>query len=276
MKILSCNAGYLLGYQNVLWGYVPPPVGSLVGNGDVERQKLEQLVSVIDRERPDVVSLLEVDQGSHRTVTDGQFRTILESLREQGLSYTGAVRNKYGDRNGNYGNGNGTGNDYGIGPESLPFFRHLGNAVLSHASCAATPTPHYLSAGRKRLVLEVELAADLVVFVVHLSLGSRSRARQLHQLADLVAHRADGRDVVVTGDFNTYDETGSLATFADRTGLEIRVPGETVPTRPFDDYLVDSRSLDLFVCSPRLDVERCDVLDVQLSDHRPIVLETSG
>ncbi|MFP9193826.1 endonuclease/exonuclease/phosphatase family protein [Natrialbaceae archaeon A-CW1-1] len=273
MKILSCNAGYLLGYQNVCWGYVPPPIGSLVGDGNVERQKLEQLVSVIDRERPDVVSLLEVDQGSHRTVTDGQFRTILESLREQGLSYTGAVRNKYGNATGSASD---KGYGYTVGPESLPFFRHLGNAVLSHSSVASTPTPHYLTAGRKRLVLEVELTANLVVFVVHLSLGSRSRVRQLTELADLVADRSNGRNVVVTGDFNTYDETGSLGTFADRTGLEIRVPGETVPERPFDDFFVDSRSLDLFVCSPGLEIDRCDVLDVQLSDHRPIVLETSG
>lgn len=109
MKILSCNAGYLLGYQNVLWGYIPPPIGSLFGDSETERRKLEQLVSLIDRERPDVVSLLEVDRGSHRTATDGQFRTLVDSLRDQGLSYEGDVANKYSDG--------------GVG-ESLPFFGH--------------------------------------------------------------------------------------------------------------------------------------------------------
>lgn len=256
MKLLTCNAGYLLGYQNVCWGYVPPPVSSLVGDAEVEQQSLERLVSVIERERPDVVSLLEVDRGSHRTVTDGQFSTLLESLRERGLSYGGDVANKYGD---------------GGFVSSLPFFGHLGNAVLSRSD--RPTTSHYLSAGRKRLVLEVELAADTVLFMVHLSLGARSRARQLRQLAELVADRARGRDVVVTGDFNTFDETGALGDFADRTGLELRIPGETIPERPLDDLLVSSRSLDLFLCSPSIAVERCDVLDVQLSDHRPIVLE---
>lgn len=258
MKILSCNAGYLLGYQNVLWGYVPPPVGSLLGDTAVERRKLEQLVSVIERERPDAVSLLEVDRGSHRTGTDGQFRTIVESLRERGLSYEGDVANKYGD---------------GAVIESLPFFGHLGNAVLSRSNCPTTG--HYLSAGRKRLVIETEFASDTVLFTVHLSLSGRSRRRQLGQLADLVTERADGRDVIVTGDFNAFDGAGELAAFADRTGLETRVPGETVPARPLDDLLVTSRSLDLFCCSPTIDVERCDVLDDQVSDHRPIVLETA-
>ncbi|WP_255192558.1 endonuclease/exonuclease/phosphatase family protein [Natronobeatus ordinarius] len=256
MKILSCNAGYLLGYQNVLGGYVPPPVSSVLGNAEVERQALERLVSVIERERPDVVSLLEVDLGSHRTATDGQFRTLLETLQERGLSYGGDVANKYGDG--------------GI-VSSLPFFGHLGNAVLSRSD--RPTTRHYLSAGRKRLVLEVELAADVVLFMVHLSLGSRSRARQLRELADLVIDRARGRDVVVTGDFNTFDETGALGAFADRAALELRVPGETIPARPLDDLFVSSRSIDLFLCSPSISVERCDVLDVQLSDHRPIVLE---
>ncbi|ELY60649.1 endonuclease/exonuclease/phosphatase family protein [Natronolimnohabitans innermongolicus] len=258
MKILTCNAGYLLGYQNVLGGYVPPPVTSLLGDTEVERRKLEQLASVIDRERPDVVSLLEVDQGSHRTATDGQFRTLVESLRERNLSYEGAAANKYGE---------------GTLVESLPFYSHLGNAVLSRFDSPVTP--HYLAAGRKRLVIEVDLG-DTVLFAVHLSLGGRSRSRQLDQLSALIARRANGRNVVVTGDFNTFAENGALADFTDRTGLELRVPGETVPARPFDDLFVDSRSLDLFCCSPSLDVERCDVLDVQLSDHRPIVLETTG
>lgn len=257
MKILTCNAGYLLGYQNVLWGYAPPPITSVFGNTTVERRALEHLASVIERERPDIVSLLEVDQGSHRTVTNGQFRTIRRTLERRGLSYDGDVANKYGTD--------------GV-VSSLPFFSQLGNAVLARTEHSTTT--HYLSAGRKRLVLEVELATGLVLFMVHLSLGARSRSRQLAQLADLVTARADGRDVVVTGDFNTFGQSEELATFADRSGLELRVPGETIPKRPLDDLFVDSRSLDLFLCSPALEVERCDVLDEQVSDHRPIVLET--
>ena len=140
MKILTVNAGYLLGYQNVLGWYVPPPVASVVGDSETERRKLEQLASVIDYERPDVVSLLEVDRGSHRTDTDGQFRTLLESLQDRNLSYHGDAANKYGE---------------GTIVESLPFYCHLGNAVLSRNGSAITP--HYLAAGRKRLVIDYRL-----------------------------------------------------------------------------------------------------------------------
>lgn len=256
MKILSCNVGYLLGYRNVLGGYVPPPVASLLGDAAEERRTLERLVDVIERERPDAVSLLEVDSGSHRTATDGQFRALRGALRRRDLPYVGTIVNKYGA---------------GTLTGSLPFFGDLGNAVLSRAD--RSTTAHYLSVGRKRLVLEVDLAADAVMFAVHLSLGARNRKRQLEELADLVADRAAGRDVIVTGDFNTFDGLDELDAFTDRTGLVPRVPGETVPERPLDDLLVASRRVDLFLCSPTVAVRRCDVLDEQVSDHRPIVLE---
>lgn len=258
MKILSSNAGYLLGYRNVLWGYAPPPVSSVVGDAAVERRQLEALAAVIERERPDVVSLLEVDGGSHRTATDGQFRRLRETLLERDLAYEGVLANKYG---------------VDSLAASLPFFGHLGNAALTRSD---RPTAaHYLSTGRKRLVVEVDLGADLLLFAVHLSLGARSRARQLDELAELVAGRADGRDVVVTGDFNTFGGTAELDGFLDRTGLEVHAPGATVPARAFDALLGTSRQLDLFLCSPSLAVERCEVLDLQLSDHRPIVMETA-
>lgn len=258
MKVLSCNAGYLLGYRNVLGGYVPPPVTSLVGHAGLERRKLDQLASVLERERPDAVSLLEVDRGSHRTTTDGQYRALVRTLEDRGLSYGGAVANKYGD-----------------GPlaDAVPFFGRLGNAVLSRTDRRATA--HYLSAGRKRLVVELPLAADAVLFQVHLSLGARSRTRQLRELSSLIAEHAGAREVVVTGDFNTFEGVDELEGFVSRTGLELHVPGETVPRRPLDGLLGASRSLDLFLTSPTLEVSRCDVLEDQVSDHRPVILETA-
>ena len=255
MKILTCNAGYLLGYQNVLWGYVPPPVGSVLGDSETERQKLAQLVSVIDSEQPDVVSLLEVDQGSHRTATAGQYRTLINSLHERELPYEGTVANKYGT---------------GI-VSSLPFFGSLGNAMLSRRD--RPMRTHYLTAGRKRLVIETALTEDLVLFTVHLSLSAKTRKRQFTELTALIRRRASGRDVIVTGDFNTFDGVGTLEQFAEQTELTTWRPGETVPLRPLDDLLGNARTLDLFLCSPNVEITRCDVLDVQLSDHRPVVLE---
>lgn len=257
MKLLTCNAGYLLGYENVLGGYVPPPVTSLVGNAAVEQAALEQLVQVIEREQPDVVALQEVDQGSHRTRTDGQLQAIQERLTARGLSYGGEAVTKYGDE-----------------PvvAGLPFYRDLGNAVLTRS---ARPTrQHFLSTGRKRLVLETELAGARL-FTVHLSLRAGTRAAQLEELAEIVTDSDDGRPVIVAGDFNAFGGPVELADFTEATGLECRSPGPTVPERPFDELFVDSRQLDLVCCSPSLTVDRCSVLDEQISDHRPIVLEAA-
>lgn len=258
MKLLTCNTGYLLGYENVLWGYAPPPVGSIVGNHRVERHTLARLTDLIERERPDVVSLLEIDRGSHRTATNGQMRSLLDALEGRGLDYWGTGANKYGEE--------------GL-VSALPFFGHLGNAVLARS--AGSVTYHYLSAGRKRLVIEFSIGQEAVLFMVHLSLGARTRRRQLDELSTLIDQRARDRDVIVTGDFNTFDDTQALEEFSHKSGLKAQIPGETVPDRPLDGFLIDTRCIDLFFCSPSVGVTRCDVIDEQVSDHRPVVMETT-
>lgn len=258
MKFLTCNAGYLLGYENVLGGYVPPPVTSLVGNDAVEQAALKRLITVIEREEPDVVSLLEVDQGSHRTRTDGQLTAIQRRLAERGQPYAGTVETKYGAE-----------------PvvANLPFYRQLGNAVLTRSD--RPTTSHALSAGRKRLVLETDLGS-VRLFTVHLSLRARTRHRQLEELADIVTSDSDGRPTIVAGDFNAFGGPSELEVLTRRAGLECRTPGPTIPSRPLDGLFLDSHSLDLFCCSPSLSVERCAVIDEQVSDHRPVVLETAA
>jgi DNA polymerase elongation subunit (family B) len=71
VKVLSANAGYLLDYDGSLSDYALRPHRAMVGSESAERRAIERLVSVIADERPDVVCLLEVDQGSVRTMTDG-------------------------------------------------------------------------------------------------------------------------------------------------------------------------------------------------------------
>lgn len=256
MKILSWNIGYLLGYQNILGGYVPPLIDSVIGDPTLERRHLDRIVSVIERERPDVVSLIEVDRGSYRTITQGQFHAILSKLEDRELRYEGTIANKYSE-DGLF--------------ASLPFYAHLGNGVLARSDRQIRT--HYLDAGRKSLVIEVGLDSDTVMFVVHLPLGARSRRRQLTELAGVIAVRAEGREVIVTGDFNTFAETRSLEEFETQTGLKRCDTGATIPSRPFDEYLLESRTIDLFLCSPEIAVDRCEAIDEQVSDHRPVVLE---
>ena len=255
MKILSCNAGYLQGDRGSIGGYVPSPLQAVFGDATVERRATERLSELIARERPDVTCLVEVDDGSIRTTTDGQLDRLLEALESRGLQYSGRIDRKYGSQ--------------GL-VATLPFFKHLGNGVLFDGDHRTDV--HYLDTGPKRLVTEVRLTPDVALFVVHLSLGSRSRRRQLAELGALI-ERSTAERTIVTGDFNTFGGHDELDRLIDRTGLNLYVPGETVSNRPFDELVLSTRALDLVLCSPSIGIERCDVLDVQVSDHRPVVTE---
>jgi endonuclease/exonuclease/phosphatase family metal-dependent hydrolase len=253
VKVLSCNAGYLLDYDGSLSGYALRPHRAMVGSPEAEERATERLVDVIADERPDVVCLLEVDQGSVRTRTDGQVRHIADRLADRGLDYRARADTKYGTEN-------------VLG--QLPVLSNLSNGMLVCADLEATVERHYLDTGPKRLVTEGRVG-DLSVFGVHLAMSGRGRRRQLAEVAALVADR---ERVVVCGDFNAYDGLDEVRSALETVGLVLHNPGETVPERPLDSLVTDTRTLDLFLTSPDIEVTRCAVIPVQVSDHRPVVL----
>jgi endonuclease/exonuclease/phosphatase family metal-dependent hydrolase len=253
MKVLSVNAGYLLDYDGSLSGYALRPHRAMVGSESAEERATERLVDVIADEAPDVVCLIEVDQGSLRTVTDGQVAELRDRLADRGLDYHARVDAKYGDQH---------------TLANVPVLEHLSNGVLTREDY---PTEaHYLQTGPKRLVTEVRVADDLSIFAVHLAMSSRGRKQQLEEIAALVNRR---ERAVVCGDFNAYDGLDELDALTEATDLVVQNPGETVPKRPFDSLVTETRTLDLFLTSPAIPVTRCEVIDVQISDHRPVVLE---
>lgn len=256
MKILSCNLGYLLGYEDSIGGYIPSVLGAVIGNEAIEHHSTHRFLDLIESEQPDVVPLVEVDRGSVRTRTDGQLTNILTELRARGLEYHGHVYDKYGPD---------------TMTSSFPIFRHLGNAVLLRDDL---PTrPHYLNSGVKRLVIEVDLTPDTGLYVVHLSMTPGTRKRQLADLATLISTRQRTDRVIIAGDFNIFDGLDELDDLIHQTELVIHSPGETVPERPIDDLVLSNRALDLFLCSPTITINDSRILDIQLSDHRPILLD---
>ena len=254
MKILSCNAGYLLDYDGSLREYALKPHRGLLGSDAAEERATERLADVIAEEHPDVVCLLEVDQGSMRTITEGQVTRLAEMLTDRGLDYHARADAKYGD-----------GNVLG----QLPVLSHLSNGLLVSDDLDAVIEAHYLDTGPKRLVTEVRLGA-LSIFGVHLAMSGRGRRKQLDEIAAIVAER---ERVVVCGDFNAYDGLDAVQDALKDTGLVLHNPGETVPKRPLDSLVSETRTLDFFLASPEIAVSRCDVVDVQISDHRPVVME---
>ncbi len=252
MKLLSCNAGYLLDYEGAYHEYVLRPHRGLVGSKQAEENAISQLVDVIVDEQPDVVGLVEVDQGSLRTRTDGQVADIAHRLNQHGLNYRPYAATKYGDG--------------GVIP-SLPMLQHLANGVLVGGGYETRS--HYLETGPKRLVIEVS-TPEVDIFNAHLAMSGRSRRNQLRELADLVTERDTP---IVAGDFNTYNGLGEVRDVFEGTGLNVYNPGETVPPRPLDTVVTDTRTLDFFIAPSEMTVSRCEVINEQISDHRPIIMD---
>jgi len=256
MKLLSANTGYLLDYDGSLRDYARNPGRALTGEPAAEHRATERLVDVVADEAPELAALVEVDTGSLRTATDGQPDRLAAALADRGHGYRARAHSKYG-------------RDTVL--TSLPLLGALANGVLVRDDRAAEVIPHYIDTGPKRLVLEV-VVDDVSAFVVHLALRRSTRRRQLSEIASLV----EGRErVVLAGDFNPYAGVEELSPLS-RRGFDVHVPGPTVPRRPLDSLVTQTRSLDLFVTSPDLTVTRCETIPVQVSDHRPVVLELEG
>lgn len=102
----------------------------------------------------------------------------------------------------------------------------------------------------------------LLVMVVHLSLGSRSRQRQLHYLAQILQQEPN---CVVLGDFNASRHSPSFQQFLQITGLH-HASGDCLTFPSWQPQ----RDIDHLLVSENLSVERCHAGEVVYSDHLPL------
>lgn len=123
--------------------------------------------------------------------------------------------------------------------------------------------------GRGAVIMRIPFAGDdLVVVMLHLSLGTRSRRRQLAYIAELVGHESQ---VVLMGDMNT--PLGQLLQDSELARLDLQ-PAENVgPTYP---AWRPSLALDHVLVSSNLTINEYEVLNCRLSDHRPIAVEIAA
>lgn len=119
--------------------------------------------------------------------------------------------------------------------------------------------------GRGAMLLRLGEGPDAVaVVMMHLSLGARTRTRQLAYIRELLS---DYRHVVLMGDMNTH--ANDLLQFSPLRDLELFAPQieATFPSwRP-------QRCLDHILLSPSLPLERCEVLSQPISDHLPVAVQ---
>lgn len=121
--------------------------------------------------------------------------------------------------------------------------------------------------GRGAIEARFRLAGgdDLVLYLVHLALGRRSRQSQLDYIAERLAHEPHA---IVMGDFNCHPQSRELRQLVARTGLNDPLPSPaTFPS--WDPRLV----YDHILLTPDLSVSDMRVYDVHLSDHLPVGIE---
>ncbi|MDT8444534.1 MAG: endonuclease/exonuclease/phosphatase family protein [Desulfuromonadales bacterium] len=195
--------------------------------------------------QPDLVGLIEVDNGSYRSGGLSQTEQLAESL---GHYHSHAI--KYGQKS---------------LWRHVPIVNQQGNAFLARDRIR-NETFHFFDRGMKRLVIELELE-HLVVYLAHLSLGGRTRHHQLSALHDLV--KKTERPCVVAGDFNMLWGEHEIDMFLAATGLQ-NANVEGLPTYPSKK---PRRHLDFVLHSKEIKVRSFQVPLIMLSDHLPLVVD---
>lgn len=192
----------------------------------------------------DIVALQEVDAGSHRT---GNINLIEYLARQADYAFW----------------------HHQVNRDFAGFARHA-NGLLSRM-LPTEVTEHRLPGfipGRGALVARFgDSHEPLVVVLIHLALGRRTRLLQLDFIADLVMQYPH---VVLMGDMNCEPGSPEMRLLFSRTHL--REPVEEFCTFPSWRPM---RNIDHILVTPDLHVTGCHVLNHALSDHLPIAMEVS-
>ena len=207
---------------------------------------LAAISGFIDSLSPDILGLLEVDDGSFRSRNQNQAEEIAKSL-----GHYHAYRSKYGDAS---------------IFRRLPVFRKQGNAFLAKDETIHNERFHYFKKGMKRLVIELEME-NLVVFLVHLALNFRVRHTQLQELYQLV--KETRKPLIVAGDFNALWGDTEIQLFLAATKLN-SANTMALPSFPSKQPV---RQLDFILHSDGITPIHFEIPRVTYSDHLPLVLD---
>ena len=236
LRLLSFNiqvGNSTQGYRHYLtrsWQHVLPHKGRA---GNLER--IGDLLGDFD-----LVALQEADGGSHRSGYINQVKYLAQQ-GEFPYWYQQLTRN-------------------------LGRLAQHSNGVLSRLRPAAIedhPLPG--PAGRGAILVRFGEGPDaLVVVVMHLALGTKTRTRQLAYIRELIGGY---QHQVLMGDMNTH--ANDLLQNSPLRDLGLLAPQmeATFPSwRP-------QRCLDHILLSPSLTLERVQVLDQPISDHLPVAVD---
>jgi endonuclease/exonuclease/phosphatase family metal-dependent hydrolase len=241
MRFLLYNIRYGTG---AAWHYhLPLPFSGFLRR---TQRNLDRIAGFLKEVQPDIVGLVEVDNGSYRSDRRNQAAFLAKKL-----GHSHVYESKYGKR---------------ALVQRIPILREQGNAFITNQAIKAKDF-HYFDKGLKRLVIELEFES-FVVFLVHLSLLPRHRLRQLTGLYSLF--RETTKPVIVAGDFNALWGEHELHLFQAACGGLLNANADSLPTFPSH---MPRLQLDFVLYSPELRMTAFHIPDVRYSDHMPLVFD---
>jgi endonuclease/exonuclease/phosphatase family metal-dependent hydrolase len=217
----------------------------LVGMLGRTRTHLAEIAAFIKSHDPDVVGLVEVDNGSYRSGRKNQAETIAEEL-----GHFHSYCSKYGTTS---------------RWQRIPIYNQQGNAFLAKDTIHNEKF-HYFERGMKKLVMELELE-HITFFLVHLALSYKTRQQQILHLYHMV--KETNRPYIVAGDFNAFMGEKEIQLLLAASGMQ-NADKAMLPSYPSRNPV---RHLDFILHSPDIRVNKFWMPQVQLSDHLPLVVD---
>ncbi len=209
------------------------------------QENVEGIAAFLDSLEPDIIGLVEVDNGSYRSKRVNQAELIAKQL-----DFKHVYESKYREES---------------LAQRVPVLKEQGNAFLTNQNIEATDF-HYFEHGFKRLVIELEFG-EFVIFLVHLSLKYRHRQYQLEQLHSIF--ESVGKPVIVAGDFNVFWGDRELSLFLAASNL-VNANQLGLPTFPSH---APRHQFDFVLHSPSIEITGFHIAPVRFSDHMPLVVD---
>jgi endonuclease/exonuclease/phosphatase family metal-dependent hydrolase len=237
MRFLLYNICYATHGNQRKW-----PLLGLLGR---TRNHLDEIIEFVRSVHPDVVGLLEVDNGSYRSGAMSQAEKMADAL-----GHFHCYRSKYGETS---------------RWQRIPIYNQQGNAFLAKDTIQSE-TFHYFKRGMKKLVIELELE-NITFFLVHLALGYKARQEQILHLYRLV--KETKRPYILAGDFNAFMGEDEIQLLMSASGLQNADP-DLQPSFPSHN---PKRHLDFILHSPEIKIEKFWIPKIRLSDHLPLLID---
>ena len=209
------------------------------------KDHLDEIIEFIRPLDPDVIGLIEVDNGSYRFGKKSQSEKIASEL-----GHFHSYCSKYGATS---------------HWQRIPIYNKQGNAFLAKDTIH-NERFHYFERGMKKLIIELELE-QVTFFLVHLALGYKARQEQILYLYHLV--KETHRPYILAGDFNAFMGEKEIQLLMSASGLQ-NADLKIQPSYPSHN---PKKHLDFILHSPEIKINKFWIPKVQLSDHLPLVID---